>query len=76
MKKTQEFRRLRRLLKAADITSLAPYMELSKRTAYDRAEHPEMLRLSEIMGIGKYFIINGEMTAEEFRKEIMEDFKF
>jgi len=76
MKKMQEFRSLRRLMKAANITELAPYMHMTRPSVYKRIQHPEQLSLSEIIGIGKYYIVNGEMTAEEFRAALINDFKF
>jgi hypothetical protein len=63
-------------MKAANITELAPYMHMTRPSVYKRIQHPEQLSLSEIIGIGKYYIVNGEMTAEEFRAALINDFKF
>ena len=76
MKKMQEFRGLRKLMKNANITELAPYMHMTRPNVYKRIQHPERLSLGEIIGIGKYYIVNGEMTADEFRAELLEDIKF
>ena len=76
MKKMHEFRALRRLMKTANITELAPYMHTTRPTVYKRIQHPERLSLGEIIGLGKYFIVNGEMTADEFRAELISDLKF
>ena len=76
MKKMQEFRSLRRLMKTANTTELAPYMHMTRPTVYKRMQHPEDLSLGEIIGMGKCFVVNGEMTADEFRTEFMNDIRF